>query len=142
MAYTSDLVHTGIIQIQVGVDKNGNPIWEDLPDPQSMTFNVYDLDSEAGAGRNQNGLLFRDRRAIKEKLICSFPPMHIQNLTYMLSLVKSEFFTAKYYSPYVGAYRTATMYVGDRSSPEYFLHDPSHPEKSWVLATSMNLIER
>lgn len=140
MAYTNQLVHNGIIQVNTGT--TASPIWVDLPDPQTMQFSVYDLDSEDGAGRNQNGLMFRDRRAVKEKLTCTFPPMLGQDLNYMLSLVKNPFFEARYYSPYYGAYRRTTMYVGDRTSPNYYLHDPLHPEKSWYQATSMNLIER
>lgn len=142
MAYSSSLKHNGIIQVQTGTDQHGNPVWTDLPDPQTLQFEVYDLDSEDGAGRDQQGLMFRDRRAIKEKLTCTFPPMLGQDLETMLALVKEPFFTARYYSPYVGAYRTATMYVGNRTSPMYYLHDPAHPDKSWYQATSMNLIER
>lgn len=137
MAYTSWLVHNGIIQIQTGTNE-----WTDLPDPQTLQFEVYDLDSEDGAGRDQTGLMFRDRRAVKEKLTCTFPPMVGQDLETMLDLVKEPFFTARYYSPYYKTYRTATMYVGNRTSPMYYLHDPVHPELSWYQATSMNLIER
>lgn len=136
MAYTSELKHNGIIQVYV------NNQWIDLPDPQTMSFSVYDLDSEDGAGRNQNGLLFRDRRAVKEKLTCTFPPMKSQDLEYMLSLVKQPFFQARYYSPYYSTYRTTTMYVGDRTAPNYYLHDPANPKNNWYQAISMNLIER
>lgn len=136
MAFSSNVKRNNIISIKVGTN------WVSLPDPQTMQFEVYDLDSEDGAGRDQTGLMFRDRRAIKEKLTCTFPPMPGGDLHEMLSMVTAQFFTARYYSPYVGAYREAEMYVGNRTTPAYYLHDPAHPENSWYQATSMNLIER
>lgn len=43
----------------------------DIADPQTLTWDIYDLDSEDGAGRNQQGEIFRDRVAVKRKLNCT-----------------------------------------------------------------------
>lgn len=40
--------------------------------PSSLEFQVYDLDGEEGSGRNQNGEMFRDRKAVKRKIVCTF----------------------------------------------------------------------
>lgn len=133
--------HSGMIKIRTG-GTDANPTWSDLPDPMTMEYSVYDLDSEDGAGRDQDGTMFRDRRAVKEKLTCTFPPMVGADLTRMLQLVTEPFFIARFYSPYTGAYRTAEMYVGDRTSPAYVKYDALNPADNWYQATTMNLIER
>lgn len=136
MAFSDNVKRNNIISIKVGTN------WVSLPDPQTMQYEVYDLDSEDGTGRDQTGLMFRDRRAIKEKLTCTFPPMRGSDLHEMLSMVTDQFLTVRYWSPRTGALREAEMYVGNRTTPAYYLFEPSDPGHAYVQATSMNLIER
>ena len=91
----------------------------DIVDPQTLTCDIYDLDSEDGAGRNQEGLAFRDRVAVKRKVNCTWGPMDNATISKLLKAMSDEFFTLRYPDPFDGAYREGTFYVGDRSAPIY-----------------------
>lgn len=124
---------TGIIEIQ----KDGE--WVSLLDPSKMEFQIYDLDSEEGSGRNQKGLMFRDRVTIKTKLVCSFPPMTQIDLIEALKMVEDEFFTVRTFDPRVGEVREFEAYVGDRTAPMYTIR----PDGTIIYQNlNMNIIER
>ena len=112
----------------------------DIADPQTLTWDIYDLDSEDGAGRNQEGLMFRDRVAVKRKLSCTWPPMDNAEISKLLKAMSSVFFTIRYPDAYDGAYREGEFYVGDRSTPMYMWN----AEKGKYLwqGLSANFIER
>lgn len=129
---------TGIVQI---LDTNTNR-WVSLIDPSAMTVNTYDLDSGEGTGRNQNGEMFRDRVAVKEKIEMTFPPMYRADYVELLSLIKDSFFQVKYFSDLQGKERTATMYVGDRKASIYYRYDTSSPMKAMVKDVAFNFIEK
>lgn len=129
---------TGIVQI---LDTNTNR-WVSLIDPSVMTVNTYDLDSGEGTGRNQNGEMFRDRVAVKEKIEMTFPPMYRADYVELLSLIKDSFFQVKYFSDLQGKERTATMYVGDRKASIYYRYDTSSPMKAMVKDVAFNFIEK
>lgn len=127
---------TGILQIST----DSGTTWISLPDPASMEIQKYDLDSEDGSGRNQQGTMFRDRKAIKEKLVISYPPMFGDDILYFMTLVRNVNFSVKYFSPWYGVVRTATMYAGDISIPTYNMFDVTKTNnlyQSW----KMNFIE-
>ena len=107
-----------------------------------MTLNTYDLDSGEGSGRNQNGEMFRDRVAIKEKIEMSFPPMYRSDYSKLLSLVKDTFFKVRYYSDLQGKVREATMYVGDRKGSVYYKYDANNQSQAIIKDISFNFIER
>ena len=90
----------------------------DLPTPQEYEFELYDIDSDS-AGRNQNGLMFRDRIAVKRKLVCKFAPMDGTTLSTLLSAVSAQFFYLEYPDALTGSKRIMQCYVGDRSVPIY-----------------------
>jgi hypothetical protein len=64
-----------------------------IADPKTLTWDIYDLDSEDGAGRNQEGQMFRDRVAVKRKLNCTWPPMEPLAMATLLQAMDSVFFT-------------------------------------------------
>ena len=68
----------------------------DITDPQTLTWDIYDLDSEDGSGRNQQGEMFRDRVAVKRKLNCTWPPMEPLPMSVLLKAMDSVFFTMRY----------------------------------------------
>ena len=68
----------------------------DIADPKTLTWDIYDLDSEDGAGRNQEGLMFRDRVAVKRKLNCTWPPMDNAEMSKLLKAMSDVFFTIRY----------------------------------------------
>lgn len=129
---------TGIVQV---LNEN-NGEWVSLIDPSAMTTNTYDLDSGEGTGRNQNGEMFRDRVAVKEKLEMTFPPMLRADYVTLLSLVKNDFFQAKYFSDLQGTERIVTMYVGDRKASVYYGFDASNPKQAMVKDVQFNFIEK
>lgn len=129
---------TGIVQV---LDTNTNK-WVSIIDPSVMTVNTYDLDSGEGTGRNQNGEMFRDRVAVKEKIEMTFPPMYRADYVELLSLIKDSFFQVKYFSDLQGEERTATMYVGDRKASIYYRYDTSSPMKAMVKDVAFNFIEK
>lgn len=109
--------------------------------PQTLEYQRYDLDSEEGSGRNQNGLMFRDRKATKVKIVCTWPPLEDSEMRVLLNSVKSTFFTLEYPDPYEPTgRRTMTAYVGDRTSPLFKI---DHVKNVCVWeGLSMNFIER
>ena len=111
----------------------------DIKDPQTMTWDIYDLDSENGAGRNQQGKMFRDRVAIKRKLTCTWGPLDSSEMSTLLSAMTSTEFSIEYPDALTGARRTMTAYVGDRSVPCY-MYNPDKGKWLWQ-GLSANFIE-
>lgn len=111
-----------------------------IQDPQTLEFQIYDLDSEEGSGRNQNGDMFRDRKAIKRKIVCNFPPLTQSQMKTILTAVEPMFFELEYPDARTGSQRTMTCYVGDRTTPIY-RKDPYTQEWIWK-GLSINFIER
>ena len=66
--------------------------WHSLVDPQTMKISIQDLDSGEATGRNQDGQMFRDRVAVKEKIKLTFPPMYRIDYHRMLRLISGQFF--------------------------------------------------
>lgn len=112
----------------------------DIADPQTLTWDIYDLDSEDGAGRNQEGLMFRDRVAVKRKLNCTWPPMDDHEMSKLLKAMSDVFFTIRYPDAHDGDYREGEFYVGDRSTPMYMWNDKE--QKYLWQGLSANFIER
>lgn len=112
----------------------------DIADPQTLTWDIYDLDSEDGAGRNQSGEMFRDRVAVKRKLNCTWAAMTNEEISALLKAMDDVFFTMRYPDAHDGTYREGEFYVGDRSTPLYVWND----EKKKYLweGLSANFIER
>lgn len=112
----------------------------EIATPKTMTWDIYDLDSEEGAGRNQEGLMFRDRVAVKRKLNCTWGPLEPLEMAELLQAMDEVFFTLSYPDAHDGEYREGTFYVGDRSTPVYMWND----EKGKYLweGLTANFIER
>ncbi len=115
-----------------------NGIW--IQDPSSMEYQRYDLDSEEGSGRNQKGLMFRDRVAVKRKLVCKFPPMFENEASALMKAVADQFFEVEFPDPYENKRVTMTAYAGDRTVPLYTYNY----EKGMYLCENVafNIIER
>lgn len=111
-----------------------------IKNPTSLQYDRYDLDSEEGSGRNQDGLMFRDRKAIKVKLVCNFPPMNDSEISKLLEAVEPEFIELEYPDARYGKRLTKTFYVGDRTAP-VFIYDDILDKWIWE-SLSMNFIER
>ncbi len=89
----------------------------DVADPMTLTWDIYDLDSEDGAGRNQEGLMFRDRVAVKRKLNCTWGPLEPYEMSVLLKQMDDVFFTIRYPDAHDGTYREGPFSVCARSFP-------------------------
>lgn len=108
--------------------------------PSSLEFQIYDLDSEEGSGRNQSGDMFRDRKAVKRKIVCTFVGLSSAEMSSILNAVTPVFFSLEYPDPKDNARKTITAYVGDRTAPMY-KYDPV--KQQWIWETlSLNFIEK
>lgn len=116
--------------------------WESLIDPSTMKISIQDLDSGEGTGRNQDGEMFRDRVAVKEKIKLTFPPMYRSDFHKMLKLISDQFFKVRYFSDMQLSVREVDMYVGDREATVYNAYDTSNNLIMIVKDISFNFIER
>lgn len=108
--------------------------------PASLEFQIYDLDSEEGSGRNQNGDMVRDRKAVKRKIVCTFPPMNDVKMSELLNAVEPVFFQLEYPDAKLGKRNVITAYVGDRSTPVYIFDSTIN---KWIWQSlSLNFIEK
>ena len=112
----------------------------DIADPQTLTWDIYDLDGEEGAGRTQDGLMHRDRVAVKRKLNCTWAAMEPFEMSTLLKAMDDVFFTIRYPDAHDGTYREGEFYVGDRSTPLYVWTDEKQKWR-WE-GLSANFIER
>jgi hypothetical protein len=112
----------------------------DIADPQTLQWDLYDLDSEDGAGRNQEGYMFRDRVAVKRKLNCTWAAMTNEEISALLKAMDDVFFTIRYPDAHDGTYREGEFYVGDRSTPLYVWNNEK--QKYLWEGLSANFIER
>lgn len=88
----------------------------DMPMPKSLKVIISDVDGDAG--RNANGIIVRDRIAIKRKIECEWAPLTQSQTQQLLSAVSGVFFNVTFIDPKDGQV-TKTMYVGDRNAPVY-----------------------
>ena len=88
-----------------------------IADPKTIKWDISDLDSEDGAGRTQDGLMHRDRVAVKRKLTCTWSPMGPLEMATLLQAMDDVLFSLEYPDAHDGTTKTGTFYVGDRSTP-------------------------
>lgn len=87
--------------------------------PKTIAVNVADVDYESG--RNQQGKMVRDRRRGGKSAVrtiqVTFPPLSPKEMSNLLKDMGASKFSVYYPDPYLGDYRTAQCYAGDRSVP-------------------------
>jgi hypothetical protein len=86
-----------------------------IASPKSLEVKIMDLDSKTF--RTAQGILTRDRIAVKRSLSMSFPPLTNAEISTLLGTITDTFFSVTYPDPLVGGNTTKTFYVGDRTSP-------------------------
>lgn len=112
-----------------------------IPEPQTITVSVQDVDYESG--RDQTGTMFRDRRrgganAVR-KIECKWGVLTNTQVRSLLNAVSGASMTLNYPDPLTGANKNATVYVGDRKAPIYW-KDPA--TGTWVWKdVAFNFIE-
>lgn len=117
---------------------------EAMPDPklQGLTVLLQDLDSE-NSTRTASGRMVRDRIAggatAKRKLQVEWPAMHTEDMQRILQAIAGSFFWVRYPDPFIGGFRTAEFYAGDRTAPIY---GGESPEGLLWEGLEVNMIER
>ncbi len=101
--------------IYLTIDGNTN-----LKTPATMQIDLQDIHGSE-TGRVQDGDMFLDRIAggkrAKRKINCTWTGLTMSEISALLQAMEKESFDICYPDPYVGDFRTATVYVGDRSAP-------------------------
>ncbi|AVK60528.1 hypothetical protein C5Z25_01520 [Lactobacillus sp. CBA3605] len=85
--------------------------------PASLECIIQDIDAKAS--RDANGLLHRDRVAVKRKLTIKWGPLTVTECSAILKAVSGQFFSCSYLDAQEGSIVTKTFYVGDRTTPIY-----------------------
>lgn len=85
--------------------------------PASVEPTIQDIDAKAS--RDSNGLLHRDRIAVKRKLTVKWGPLTVSECSAILTAISGQFFSCTYLDPQTGSLQTKTFYAGDRTAPVY-----------------------
>lgn len=120
------------------IDGNSN-----LKVPATLQVDLQDLQSSE-TGRTQNGNMYIDRvvggAKAKRKVSCTWKGLSQNEISALLQAMSKASFPIKYPDPYTGSFRTATVYVGDRSAP-MFKTGATKPDKIIWESLSANFIE-
>lgn len=98
----------------------------DLKDPQSLQWDISDLDG--GTGRNQMGQYFRDRMTSKRTLTCSWGALSGDDMAGLLCMMEDVFFLLEYPDALTGERKRSEFYVGNRTTPML----RQKPDGSWM----------
>lgn len=96
--------------------------------PASLEVVIQDIDTKAS--RDSNGLLHRDRVAIKRKLTVKWGPLTVSDCSVILKAISGQFFSCTYLDPEEGGMVTKTFYTGDRTTP-FYTFNPATSEYVW-----------
>ena len=105
--------------------------------PSEMSIGINDV-SSSDAGRDQTGLMHKNLVTTKYKIELAWWNPHRDVVAQVLTAVKPEYFSVRFYAPDTNSIVTKTMYVGDRSAPYQMWGD----DRSFFSKLSFNLIER
>lgn len=86
-------------------------------EPASVEVLIIDIDSEESGRVLTNAEAFRDRIAVKRKLICKWNALNNREISQLLKAVRKPHFRLSYHDPESGNFETRTFYVGDRAAP-------------------------
>lgn len=86
--------------------------------PKELSVSIQTLDS-GSSGRNANGEMVRDILGSKTKLDVKWGPLDTSEVSLILRLFDSAFFTVRYLDPKEAGLITKTFYCGDRTVPVY-----------------------
>ncbi|MBY0011503.1 DUF6711 family protein [Paenibacillus typhae] len=85
--------------------------------PSEFQVEVLDLDDAETTTRTADGILNRDRVAVKRQIQVSWPPLTMATMSRLLKQMSGVYFEFHYPDPMEGKYVTKTVYVGNRPAP-------------------------
>ncbi|GBF73207.1 hypothetical protein PA598K_01492 [Paenibacillus sp. 598K] len=106
--------------------------------PIEFSVTVLDLDDAESTTRTADGLMTRDRVAVKRQIEMKFAALPWNKISAILRATQNVFFDFRYPDPLLGNYTTKNFYVGNRPAPVAI-------EKNGVLwwdGLTMTLTER
>lgn len=86
----------------------------EMPTPSGMTPDAYDITE---AARDSTGTMHIDLIATKHKLECTWSYLTQEDMSRILSAIKSITFSVTFIDPETGSEKTINVYKGDRSMP-------------------------
>lgn len=92
---------------------NGNEI---AAYPSEYTVTILDLDDADTTGRTADGMLHRDRVAVKRQVEMTFAALPQSQISALLQSMSATFFDFTFLDPMDGE-KTITVYVGNRPAP-------------------------
>ena len=108
----------------------------DCPTPSEFGWSLQDV-SAADSGRTQDGMMRKNRIAVKEKIQLSWNAPDPDKAATILQLFTAEYFDVTYRDPLTNTVVTKTFYRGDASADTYWWANNGLFEK-----ISFNIIER
>lgn len=85
--------------------------------PSTYQVTVSDLDDGSTTTRTMDGILHRDRIAVKQKIELTYNVLTGEELATTLQAIQDVFFEVTYPDPVTNAESTGTFYVGNRTAP-------------------------
>jgi len=85
--------------------------------PKDFQVTVLDIDDGQSSVRSSNGLLNRDRVAVKRQIDMTFGTLKWSEVSSILQAMSGIYFSFYYPDPMDGNYATRTFYVGNRVNP-------------------------
>ena len=117
-----------------------------LPNPQSIQWDMADIEAEGSSGRTQMGTYFRDVIAKKVTVSVSWGLLTDEQMSQILTAIDSDEFILIYPDAKDGAMREMTAYVSSRTAPMYRCMPSSQSETgdfAWVWqGLSINFMEK
>lgn len=124
----------------LSIAPEGSSTYTALPEPSvdGYSCTLYQVDS-SDSGRDQTGLMHRERVAVKRKIECKWKNVSPSVASAIQSACSGVFFNVKYYdTPTNTQNKTGVFYGGDMPVE---LHSKSTP-RGTVVTVSLNIIER
>ncbi len=106
-----------------------------MPNPQKYSFPMQDV--MGGSTTNENGVTFRNRvrqgvRSIELAWLVGSPLASL-----ILGNITEDKVTVTFLDPWINDYRTAEMYVGDRSCELMLLDDIGSASNLWSISFTL-----
>jgi hypothetical protein len=107
--------------------------------PSEYRVVVSDIDNADTTTRTMDGLLHRDRIAVKRKIEMKWSTIKWDKVSSILTSIQNPFFNVTFPDPVTGSTLTREFYVGDRTAPVALIQ----PDGTYLWKDmAFNFIER
>lgn len=121
-------------QLLISVDGN-----TDIKPPSKFEWGLQDV-SDADAGRDQAGTMYKNLITKKRKLNLSWSMTTPEETATLLQLFDPEYIEVSYMDALTNSIQTRTFYTGDKSAPVH--HWFNFANNKYYTEVSFNIIER